>query len=227
MASRGFTLIELLVATTLLLLVSFIGSYGYGLYIDYWNKELGSFEQTIARVKGVTRLQKVIKHIKPYVIKGENDQPFHYFEGGKSVIRSVNAISVANPEFPSVFELKVESDRQNGQRLIYREKVMSERPIYHLNDIHNYDLEIVLLRGFSDLTFEFQGWSSFQQWLQNKTQPGAAEMQWYGYYSGVDTLITPETVKVSLAYPSNTASFMVELSDFISQQLTSQMQSGF
>lgn len=231
MQFRGFSLVELLVAMTLLLLVSFTGTYAYSLYSAYWNKQLGNFEQVFAEVQGIVSLQAILKHIDPYIIRSADIPVYHWFEGGKSVIRAVTSQSLTQPEYPAAFELKVVNTDDESFALIYREKVMSLSPVLFEGELDVYDNEIVLLQGLTNVSFEYFGWGHFDDWQvasRNDVQGDIAEVSersWFGYYSGRDTLITPERIRVTVEMSAKTAQFEVEISDFLKDDILMYLQS--
>lgn len=197
--NQGFSLVELLVAMTLLIMVTLIGTYGYNLYSQYWRKELGHYQETFANIKGVTQLHTVIKNIKPYIFKGGAKGVYYYFEGGQKVLRSIVTHSISDNAFPAAFEL--ESIELNGvNQLVYREHAMSSGPMVREADIGNYVFETVLLEGYTDLTFEYYGWPSYQTRAINlfgEERANAEPRQWYGLYSGKDTLIPPDIIRLN------------------------------
>lgn len=212
-AQKGFTLIELLIAMTILLMVLYIGSYSYGNYSRIWHKEIGDFDSTFEQTKGITLLFSIIKNLKPYIIRDGQNKPFHYFEGGKSVIRSVTQRSLSDPGFPAVFEIVVEQQEQHRQ-LIYRERPLKGIVFRNERTLPSMTFETVLIEGFDDLQFEFKGSSDYLAWLKQNIREEPTDETWYGYYSGKDTLITPTTVKFTVQNDLGTSSLQIPVTDF-------------
>lgn len=215
---KGFSLVELLIAMTLLLMITSLGTYGYGLYSRYWQAEFGDFESAVREVKGVTTLFKVLGQLKPYVLLNDKNEPYHYFEGGKSVIRSITSNSLKQPGYPAFFELKV-LEESGKQRLIYRERAITGPPPIKNSDVLEYDVEITILEGFRDFSFEYFGMESYEEWLLSQPVDKSNSASWYGYYSGADTMLIPELIRVNIAHDLDLSSIRIQLPDFMEQQL--------
>lgn len=195
----GFSLVELLVAMTLLIMVTLIGTYGYNLYSRYWQKELGHYQETFLKIKGVTQLHSAIKNIKPYIFKGGESGAYHYFEGSQKVMRSITNHALSHNGYPAAFELEA-TQLQGVNRLVYRERPMSSGPFFTEADISAYSFEVVLLEGYHDLTFEYYGWPSYQiraSTLSGDSETNEDQRKWYGLYSGKDTLLPPELIRLN------------------------------
>lgn len=207
--SSGFSLIELLVAMTLLIMVTLIGTYGYNLYAQYWKKELGHYQSTFRLIKDITQIHNLVKDIKPYVLKGGEKGAFFYFEGGQKIMRSVVAHALSNPNYPALFELEL-VQLYGVNHLVYRENVMDKLAVTSESQINAYPFEITLLSGFSDLTFEYYGWPSYQERAEFLASDGSNldVREWYGFYSGKDTLITPDVVRISVVDESEQLSVL-------------------
>jgi prepilin-type N-terminal cleavage/methylation domain-containing protein len=217
--TKGFSLIELLIAMSLLLMITSLGSYGYGLYAKYWQQNVGHFESTLQEVKGVSTLFRVLDQMKPYILKNDKDSAFYYFEGSKSVIRSTIKSAFSDPSNPAAFELKV-VDVGGFQRLIYSETVFNALPPIRKQDIRSYDFEIVLLEGFDNLFFEFYGPENFDTWLESEPLNSIDSSKWYGYYSGEDTKLIPQLVKIVIEDEKGRSSLRVALPSIMKKQLT-------
>jgi prepilin-type N-terminal cleavage/methylation domain-containing protein len=209
----GFSLLEVLIAMTILLMVTFIGTYGYGLYSRYWQTELGHYQSAFDASKGVNILFKTLKDLKPYVVK-DREQGFHYFEGGNRILRSVTSHSLQYPDYPALFEIALE-ERQDKKQLVYRELSMKDGPV--LNEPENvaYIFSIVLLNDVDDLVFEYYGWPNFIEKAKYESKSSQGSPQWYGLYSGKDTLITPEIIKTTIIIDGKESVFEVAIDGFL------------
>lgn len=217
--STGFSLVELLVASSILLLVLFIGSYGYGLFARYWNEEVGKFDAEFHEVRNLNILYQVFKSSHPYLLKTTDGNAYHYFNGGKSVIRAFNARSLFFEGKMSFYELKVEETGDGLQQLIYREWPVMRQPVIFEGDIESYTRSIVLLDNIVDLSFEYFGWSSYTQWAERNLLQRPASPEWYGFYSGKDTLLPPNLIKVTIQKNDELSVFEVALPQFSNEQM--------
>lgn len=219
--NKGFSLVELLVAMSILIMVTLIGNYGYNLYARYWQKELGHYQEVFERIKGVSRLHNVIISIKPYLIRGDENEIYHYFEGTQSVLRSVVASSLTNPRYPAIFEMVVITNN-NIKSLVYRERVMDTGPILNEKQLGDYSQEFTLLTNISDITFEYFGWENYQVRSQalNEQSGDLLTQRWFGLYSGKDTLIPPNVIRISIIdIDKKRTEFELPLTEVIEQQL--------
>lgn len=216
----GFTLVEMLVALSIFMLVMFIGTYAHGLYSKYWHSELGQFSEKMKRMKGVNGLHFFIRNTQPYLMKGGEKGAFFYFEGGKSVIRAVTSQSLADPEKPAFIEIKVELDKDTSlSSIYYREYPIDKKPVVVESDIGAMGQSTLLLDGLNDVTFEYFGVPSYDAWVERDQQQNSETARWFGFYSGKDTLITPEIVRVSFTLDGETSSLLIPIPQFNRKQL--------
>ena len=221
--TQGFSLVELLIAMSLLLMITGLGTYGYGLYAKYWQQNVGHFESTMQELKGVSTLFQVLDKVKPYVLTKEKNSAYYYFEGSKSVIRSTTKSALSDPSNPAAFELKV-IDIGGVQRLIYSETVFNALPPIRKQDIRTYDFEIILLEGFDNLFFEFYGFESFDAWLLSEPLDSINTAKWYGYYSGEDTMLIPRLIRIVIEDERGRSSLRVELPSIIKKQIAAHLK---
>lgn len=219
--TNGFTLIEILVALTILMMVLFIGSLAYRTYSVYWHKELGDFNADLAEYEGITRLQNLIRNIKPMVFKGGERGGYVYFEGGDSLIRAISNESVQTQNAISAFEISVVQDTSNTVRVEYRESTVIDKPLLSEMDISGYSKPIVILKGFEDIRFEYFGWIDFDNFSVEQHQDNTltGEKKWFGLYSGKDTLISPLQVKVRFKKDGVWSELRIPLSQFLHKDL--------
>lgn len=217
--SQGFSLVEVLIASAILLMVLFIGSYGYNLFARYWQEGAGKFDETFEEMQGLNVLFGIMKDTRPYIIKGGEKGFFHYFEGGKSVVRSFSNSSMFVEDRMAFYELKVEENENNLLNLVYRESVVTENPVIYERDVGSYTNKRVLLRNLNDVSFEFRGWQSYEDWVKRNLFKEDIRQYWYGFYSAKDTLIPPSIVRISFTIEGNTSSIDIALSQFINAQV--------
>ena len=224
--SRGFSLVEVLIASTILLLVLFLGSYGYSLFAKYWADGAGTFEQKFADIKGLNIVHQVIKNTHPYIMKGGERGAYHYFEGGKSVVRGFTNHSVFAQEKMAFYELKVEENANNLLDLVYRESVINEVPVVTERNIGQYNNKIVILTDINDVTFEFYGWRSYDLWVENNLLSRGGAPEWFGFYSGQDTLVPPNLVRLSITLNGQVSTLEMSLSHFVNAQMRTYLSGG-
>lgn len=214
----GFSLLEVLIAMTILLMVTFIGTYGYGLYSRYWQNELGHYQATFDESKGALTLFTVVKELKPYIVK-DGEQGFHYFQGANRTLRSVTSRSLQYPDYPAVFEIAVEK-KQGVNQLVYREFSMKDGPILDEPTNVDYAFEIVLLSELDDFVFEYYGWPNYIEKAKYESRSSEGSAQWYGFYSGKETSIPPEVVKAKLLIDGKESVFEIALKGFLPRYIS-------
>lgn len=199
---RGFSLVEVLISLAILMMILFIGNLAYRTYSVYWYKDLGKFQTSVSELKGLLNVQDIIRNIKPMVLKGGKEGAYVYFEGGDSLIRAIGNEAIVNADVATVFELMVVPDNDISVRLEYKEFPISSTPVIYESDIGSYHEKIVVLRGFEDIRFEYYGWPNYSDFLiADNTENEILQKNdklWFGLYSGKDSLISPEIVKLRL-----------------------------
>ncbi|BDX07691.1 prepilin-type N-terminal cleavage/methylation domain-containing protein [Planctobacterium marinum] len=217
----GFTLIETLVAITILMMMIFIGTFGYQTYSVYWQKELGDFRSDLAEVRGVITLQRLIRNIKPIVFKGGNRGGYVYFEGGDSLIRAISNVSIASEDTAVAFEINVVQLDSGMVKLVYREYPIATQPLLSEDDIGDYQDEITIINGFEDIRFEYYGWQDYNDYAATQQLESNAtfDKKWFGLYSAKDTLISPEQIKVRFKRKGVWSELKIPVSHFLHRDL--------
>lgn len=219
----GFSLVEVLIAMTILMMVLFIGTMAYRTYSVYWQKELGDFNAHLAEMKGITNVHHIIRNIKPMVLKGGKLGGYVYFEGGDSVIRAIANEAFTDENAAAAFELKIVNNQSiGGVRVEYREYAITSNPVIEQKDIGSYGQKTILLSGFEDIRFEYFGWPSYADYNafenpESQIQPNPKT--WFGLYSGQDTLMSPEAVKLRLKRNGNWSEINIPLTHFFHKDL--------
>jgi prepilin-type N-terminal cleavage/methylation domain-containing protein len=222
---RAFSLVEILVAMSILLLISFIGTYGHRTYSRYWQNELGDYQATFEKSVGATILFQVIKGIKPYIVK-DGDKGFFYFEGGNQFVRSVTSKSLQFPEYPAVFEVSADRADSGQLTLVYKEFSMVNGPVIDEPNDNAYVFERVLLTGIDDITFEYYGWPNYIEKASFESKSAPNTQQWHGLYSSKDTSITPSLIKITLIIDGKTSLIEVSIDDFLQRYIDPYVETG-
>ncbi|WP_088331527.1 prepilin-type N-terminal cleavage/methylation domain-containing protein [Lacimicrobium sp. SS2-24] len=197
----GFSLIELLVALTLLTLIIFIGSYGYQTFSRYWGDELGDFGASYGKSRGLTIVVEAIKGIKPYLVV-ENQQPYFYFEGGESVFRAVRAKGVTT-DGPAIFEIRAYREQGvDSLSLQYSELPLSRENFQQPDKWRQFSYQITILDGLEEFNLQYFGWAHFNDFAEEdgEGEGSVRSPEWYGFYSGKDTWITPMKMKMAIRF---------------------------
>jgi prepilin-type N-terminal cleavage/methylation domain-containing protein len=222
---RAFSLVEILVAMSILLLITFIGTYGHRTYSRYWQNELGDYQATFEKSIGATIFFQVVKGIKPYIVK-DDGKGFFYFEGGNQDLRSVTSKSLQFPEYPAVFEIVTEQTQNGKLALVYREFSMINGPVIEEPNDNAYVFERVLLTGIDHIAFEYYGWSNYIEKASFESKSAANTQRWYGLYSGKDTSITPSLIRITLLIDGETSLIEVSIDDFMQRYIAPYLETG-
>lgn len=208
-------------AVAILLMMIFIGTFAYQTYSVYWQKELGNFRSDLAELRGVTTLHSLIRNIKPMVLKGGERGGYVYFEGGDSVLRAISNVSIESGESAAAFEINVVETEPGRVKLTYREYPITQQPLLSENDIGNYGDEMTIINGLEDIRFEYYGWPDYRDYAatQHDEVRVFAEKKWFGLYSGKDTLISPEQVKIRFKKEGAWSELKLPLSHFLHRDL--------
>lgn len=217
--SMGFSLVEVLVATSVLMLVMFIGSYAYSTYSKYWKKELGEYSDSFSDVKQINNLYRIIRDVEPYIMKGGKKGAYFYFEGGKSVLRAATNNSISKPGFPALFEIKAVKNSMGGIDIIYSEFVLYENPVVVESELGEYNYSVLLVSNLDDFSLEYTGWGDYNQWIANEEGWTQAAPGKFGFYSGKDTLIPPVSIELYLRIGQEYGEVSVPIAQFMREQL--------
>lgn len=222
-SSRGFSLVEVMIALVILMMVLFIGNLAYRTYSTYWHKELGDFEQQVSELKGITNVHSIIRNIKPMVFRGGKLGGYVYFEGGDSIIRAIANEAISVTGSAAAFEVQVVNNNSDGVDVIYREFPIVDTAVIEEAQIGEYGQSINLLTGVEDVRFEYFGWKSYDDFAAFERSDNTISLSdkiWFGLYSGKDTLISPEAVKMRIKQNGIWSELVIPLSHFVHDDLT-------
>lgn len=214
---KGFSLVELLVSMSILMMVLLIGTLSYNQYSQYWNKELGDFDQQIKEAKDFSFIYHILRNIRPHMIKDNTDKWFHYFEGGNTLLRSVTAESISSPGSAAIFELKIETE-SDSTKITYQEKPIVSAPFLSRGQVGGYTFRRTIELKISNFLFEYYGWKHSDEFFSSQENRDISQ-SWFGLYSGEDTLLTPSKIRVSFANDLGQTSLLVPVDHFIPEHI--------
>lgn len=163
--NSGFTLIELLLATSLLMLVLFAGYYGYGLYMQKWQKRTQFFWQQSQQTLTFDVLSRVFESTFPYIVNSDKNEPAQYFSGDQNRIIFISNSPLFNHE-TAVVEFKV-LQKQEHYSLVYNEATMSGNLLLQQSDVISWEHQVVLIDNLQSISFEYYGWENLNEVLSN------------------------------------------------------------
>lgn len=210
-----------MISLVILMMVLFIANLAYQSYSVYWQKELGDFERQVSDLKGVSNLHNIIRNIKPMVFRDGKFSGHVYFEGGDSSIKAIANEAMNDSKYAAAFEIQVVNNESGSVDVLYREFPIVE-PLLDDTKIGAYGKPYVLLTGFEDVRFEYFGWPSFQDFANfNKEEESVTfeKQNWFGLYSGRDTLISPDIVKLRIKKNGEWSELKIPLSQFLRDDL--------
>ncbi|MCC2606156.1 type II secretion system protein [Planctobacterium marinum] len=216
--STGFSLVELLITMTILIMVLFIGTMAYRQYSVYWHKEMGQFDEKLQTAKNIVQIHSIIKNIRPHMVKFEENVWGHYFEGASTLIRSVTEHAISQPGNAAIFELSVVADGES-RTLVYREKPIVESPFFNYEADHQYTYEKRFDFRFDELQFEYFGWRHVDEYFTALESPDRFSQAWYGAYSGRDSMVTPNIIRITIAIDNRNSLLEVPVLQFIPEYI--------
>tara|TARA_B100001059_G_scaffold74397_2_gene71978 strand:- start:5910 stop:6626 length:717 start_codon:yes stop_codon:yes gene_type:complete len=163
--SSGFTLIELLLATSLLMMVLFAGYYGYGLYMQKWQKRTQHFWQQSQKALSFDVLSRVFESTAPYIVSSDNNEPAQYFSGDQQRVIFISNSPLFSKE-TAVVEFKI-LQNQGYLSLAYNEASMTNNLLLKQSDTITWDHQVILIENLQSISFQYYGWDSLQQVLSN------------------------------------------------------------
>ena len=195
MNNKGFTLIELLISITLLSLIMFTGNYVYSQLASRWNKELGDFDQHLNDAKSVNRLQQLLQGIEPYIVQTAQQKQVFFFIGAEQSLLASTKRGIISDSRPEVFRITAVKNPSDKYDLVYQSISSAQMLLKRSDQEINFTHEMVLLHDLDDVKFTYFGWPSLE--AKASRLPGIAAL-WYSSYSGINNLLTPEKIKLTL-----------------------------
>jgi len=204
--SKGFTLIELLISISLLGALLFTGSYTYSLMSERWNKELGSFNSSARIAKNLELLQRALEGVSPFIVIDEKKTPSFFFIGSENSLLAVTRAGMFSNEYPEVFRISTLKNNKGSFDLVYQSISTANILLLGINQEINFTHKIILLKGLNSVQFEYFGWEN----LKGK-RDGIGFEKWFVKYSGIDSQLTPQKMKVKLMKNGNAIQFPIHL----------------
>ncbi len=196
LSNKGFTLVELLVVTTLLSLLMLVGTYSYSLFTNKWQDELGHFKESNEQAVNFHRLFRVLSNIQPYVVIKNNKEPGFLFIGASDSLLAVTHDSIFSPNTNEVFLLSKVRSEDGNVNLVYQAKSLESASVITSKEEIAFEKEITLLSGFTDISFSYYSWPSFNA-KGDRRSITPITRAWTSSFSGIDNQLTPETIKVT------------------------------
>lgn len=227
MNNKGFTLIELLITMTILSALIFTGSYSYQLLANRWQKEIGSYSETLEVTKGVKLLHRVLKGISPYIItdiKKSPIQPGFLFIGGKERLLGVTETGIFSGKYSEVFRLSLEPKKNGLYDLVYQSTSLQSEPILTAQQTIDFTHSHVLLENVQALSFSYKGWESLPLMPLQKEQGQEAGVS--DAFSGIDRQLMPIELSVNLKLNDETLEFSLNIERDALQHISLYLQEG-
>lgn len=223
---QGFTLIELLIVTTILSLLMFTGSYTYSLFTNKWQDELGQFNQVNQQATSFHRIQTILTNIIPYAILKDDNQPAFFFIGGEDSLLAITHDGLFSTDAAEIFRLSTTKDANGKSSLLYQAKSLAMDNILTESQSVEFDHQLVLATQFDGITFNYYGWSSYQDKKNYNLENLVGEHQWYKNFSGLDKQLIPEKVEIILTKADKKMTILVNLDNNTERWLSSYFNEG-
>jgi len=217
---QGFTLIELLIVTSILSLLMFTGSYAYSLFANKWQSELGQFDESNRRTMGFYRLQTLLTTVSPYAIRKDNGQPAFLFIGANDSLLAITHDGLFSRDAAEAFRLTAVKTDNGKFKLLYQAKSLIDTAILTESQSIEFTVQLVLAEQLDRISFQYFGWSSFQDKKGRNADNLIGQHQWYSKYSGIDKQLMPEKIEVQLTQGEKTITFLINLDSTSERWLT-------
>lgn len=206
--SKGFTLIELLIASTILSMVLLVGTYGYSLFADKWNKQLGHVNSVIQQVRAITLVDQLLDGIVPLALNEKNNMGF-YFSGSKNRLTAISQNGILSKDSPVAFQLWMQEQINGDKGLWYREADLTNQLILASTQDILFGEPLLIVNSLKDVTFSYFGWRNFELKSQVAFQQDLSKSkQWFENYQGMDSQLQPEKIKLRLEFLKNEISLI-------------------
>ena len=195
MNNKGFTLIELLISITLLSLLMFTGNYVYSQLASRWDKELGQFDKTAQRAQSLNWLQHALQGVEPYIVRNKQKKPVFLFIGANTSLLASTKRGIISDKYPEFFRISALENENRKFDLVYQAISTKDLLLLTSDQEIEFSHRLTLLTDLDEVRFSYFGWAD----LAAKTNlDPAIKPAWFSRYSGIDNLITPEKIKLTL-----------------------------
>lgn len=192
---RGFTLIELMISISILSLLLFTGSYAYSMLSERWNKELGQFSKVFQEAKNLELLQRSLEGTHPFVLIDNDKHASLLFIGGSDSVLAASRYTLHQEHGMEIFRLSSIMKDNGLIDLVYQSVSANDIFLTHPTQEIIFSNKFVLLSNLQSIDFSYYGFSHLDKKFESSS---SASPQWYSSYSGLDSKLMPEKVKVSI-----------------------------
>ncbi|WP_448546873.1 PulJ/GspJ family protein [Thalassotalea fusca] len=216
----GFTLIELMIAITILSMLLFIGSYTYRILSERWNKELGTFNQTMVESKKIALLQRLLEGIQTFVVVDRNKQPSFFFVGNEKSLLAVSRSGYHDKRFSEIFRIEPQQTADGKVTLYLQTKATSEILLLSPEQEIEFDYSEPLFTGLDKVSFRYYGWEN----ILARSETDKKRPQWFTRYSGVERRYMPVKLSLLLERGRQKATINIDLEDDVGHWLSPYME---
>ena len=204
---RGFTLIELMISISILSLLLFTGSYAYSMLSERWNKELGQFSKVFQEAKNLELLQRSLEGTHPFVLIDNDKHASLLFIGGSDSVLAASRYTLHQEHGMEIFRLSSIMKDNGLIDLVYQSVSANDIFLTHPTQEIIFSNKFVLLSNLQSIDFSYYGFSHLDKiaviskiciHYSISSSSSSASPQWYSSYSGLDSKLMPEKVKVSI-----------------------------
>jgi len=195
--SNGFTLIELMIAISILTMLLFMGSYVYQMLASRWDKELGTFEQSVKQAKSLILTKNLLQGIHPFIIINKQarvEKPAFFFIGSNDSLLSISRAGLFNQQYPEIFRLKA-LEKDNGLfDLVYQSTSTKNILLLSAQQEIIFEHQVTLLTDITAIKFNYLGWDGFME--RGSADEDNTVPTWRDSFSGMDNQLLPEQMTV-------------------------------
>ena len=204
---KGFTLVELMVAMSLLSMIILVGSMSYSVFIESWSKVNHLVNQNIRKAKNLMLLRKTVNSTMSYMLTNNSEKSGLLFNGDQLSFLSITTSPIFNDEYPSFYQIAFEpskksTDGRDVGRLIYRELSSKENYVINIDQLINFEHEMLLFDDISNFKVVYLAWPYYQDKLQVFDEESKPK-RWINTYNSFNSLILPEAISIQFTDNKN------------------------
>ncbi len=211
---KGFTLIEVLLASMIFSVLIGIAAWGYGQYIDVWEKQLFSDVPEMSDYRRLALMRRSIEGCFDYYVKSaKSDFMAPFFEGEKSRFTFVTRCPVFS-DAPVALARITLKEEANLHALLYEEENL--KGTYLTNATHNMKGEhgLVVMKDISGFEISYFGLSSEGLTAQElMAEEDLRTYQWSPDFSGDIRGLLPAKVDMQIRKGGETYRFLFHMGE--------------
>lgn len=216
----GFTLIELLITMSILSALMFTGTFSYQLLASKWQKEVGTFNQTLEQSKGIYLLSQVLNGTYPYIVidnKIQGSKPGFLFIGTEKRLLSVTQQGLFSDSYPEIFRLTLQPNKDKFN-LVYQSVSTKNITVLTADQEIEFEHSYLLLENIDSLSFSYSGWKNVNTMSLQKENQETPEVS--SDFSGLDRQILPVSLTAVLSINSEIMAIEVDTERNALQHMT-------